>query len=626
MLQDIRSNIQGTMAKIIIGLIIVSFSIFGIESILFGGGSSGVAEVNGEPISPIEVQQAVNTQKRQLIAMMGDAVDPAMLDDNVLGAQALDGLIDRRLQMQSAADLDLVASEAEIGRVIAGMEQFWLDGQFSPEVYTSVLASAGFTPAFFKQSLAQDLVLNQVRSAVAGSDFATPAELALNARIASEQRDVRYLTIPLERFRQDVDVTDEQVAAWYADNEANYMTEESVELEYIELLVDDYREPIAEDVLRQEFELAKDSYQYQPENRVSHILFEQGDGESDDAFAARVAEASQSLSDGADFAQLAGELSADIGSAAAGGDLGFSSGDAFPEEMEEAIAALEVGQVSEPVTTDAGVHLILLTERRAGETASFEEMRPQLEETLQLTEARNALLRKVEDLRDLAFNAENLNGPAQDLELEVETASGVTRDQLEGLFSRPSLIAAAFSEDVLELGHNSEVIELSPEHFVALRVATHNKPELMPLDTVREQIVSAIAEKASQEAIDVEALRAVVAINAGEGVESFAVENGYEWQVEIGAKRRNVNLPQAVLERAFELQAPTADTPVVDAVSDINGDRLVLALVRVTEGELDALAPTERDLIDRQVGAEFGTLIQQEYQSGLRQRAEITVF
>ena len=625
MLQDIRSNIQGTMAKIIIGLIVISFSIFGIESILLGGGGSGIAEVNGEDISAFEVQQAVNTQKRQLIAMMGDSIDPAMLDDDLLSAQALEGIISRRLLMQSANDLQLSVSEREVGTVIAGMEQFQLDGQFSPEVYTSVLSSAGYTPASFKQGLVQDLVLNQVRSGLAGSDFATPTELALNATITAEQRDVRYLTLPLAEFRQEVEVSEQQIADWYTANEASFMTEESVELEYIELRADDFREPVAEDVLREQFELTKEEYQYQTENRVSHILFEQGDDEADDAFQARIAAAQQALDDGRAFAELAGEISADIGSAAGGGDLGFSSGDAFPPEMEEAIAALEPGEISAPVTTDAGVHLILLTERRAGESISFEELRPELEQTIQLSEARGALLRSVEDLRDLAFNAEDLAGPAEELGLTLSSAEGITRNHADGLFSDARLAAAAYSDDVLNQGHNSEVIELSPEHFVALRVKRYSEPELRPLEAVRDEIVAAITEQAARDAVQAEVRRAMAEIAAGNAtVESFAVENGYEWQVEIGADRRNANLPEPVLRRAFELAVP-GDAPVLDYVVNITGDVQLLELVRVSEGRLDSLGDVQRGVLQRQVSGEYGTLVQQEYQSGLREAADITI-
>ena len=194
-------------------------------------------------------------------------------------------------------------------------------------------------------------------------------------------------------------------------------------------------------MLREQFELTRDQYQYQAENRVSHILFEQAADEADDAFQARIAAAQQALAEGRDFAELAGEISADIGSAASGGDLGFTSGDAFPPEMEEAIAALEPGDISQPVTTDAGVHLILLTERRAGESVSFEELRPELEQTIQLSEARVSLLRTVEDLRDLAFNAEGLAGPARELSLAVTSAEGITRNPAEGLFANPRLVA-----------------------------------------------------------------------------------------------------------------------------------------------------------------------------------------
>ena len=135
MLQNIRQNVQGTAAKIVVGLIVISFSIFGIESILLGGGGGGVAEVNGEEVSPMELQQAVNTAKRRLIAMMGDEVDPAMLDDERLRPQALEGLVAQKLQVQSASDMGLAVSDWEIGDLIVSMEQLQLDGFFSPVLY-----------------------------------------------------------------------------------------------------------------------------------------------------------------------------------------------------------------------------------------------------------------------------------------------------------------------------------------------------------------------------------------------------------------------------------------------------------------------------------------------------------
>ncbi|MEP1596138.1 MAG: SurA N-terminal domain-containing protein, partial [Halieaceae bacterium] len=375
MLQDIRKSTQGNTAKVIIGVIVISFALFGIESILLGGGGTSMAEVNGEEISAFEVQQAVNNQKRQIINMLGDNLDPAMLDDDRLTPQAVQTIINRKLQTQSAADMDLAVSEREVGLVISRMEDFFIDGQFSPEMYKSVLANAGFTPASFKQGLVEDLILNQLRSGLAGSDFATPAELAATAKATAELRDIRYLTMPLADFRTEAQLTEEEILAYYESNQDAFLTEETVVLEYIELHVDDFREPVSEDQLIEEFELVKSDYEYQTENRVSHILFEQGADENDEALQARVEEARMALEGGKAFAEVATEFSDDIGSSAAGGDLGYSAGEAFPPEMEEAIAALAIEQVSEPVTTDAGVHLILLTDRREGKAITLDDIR-----------------------------------------------------------------------------------------------------------------------------------------------------------------------------------------------------------------------------------------------------------
>ncbi len=625
MLQDIRKNVQGTAAKIVVGLIVISFSIFGIESILLGGSGSSVAEVNGEEITPMELQQALNTAKRRLMAMMGDDLDPAMLDDERLTPQALESLISRKLELQSAEQLGLAVSEREIGAVIAGMEQFQIDGRFSPEMYTSVLSSSGYTPSLFKQSLQEDMVISQVRSGLAGSDFATPTELELNARITAEQRDVRYLRVPLEQFRQEIEIDEEEVASFYADHQGDFMTPESVQLDFIELKAEDFYQPVDEAALREAFEIEKASYAYSTENRVSHILFEERDGETAAERQARIEAARAELDAGADFAEVAGKYSDDFGSATAGGDLGFSAGDAFPPEMEEAIAALDVGTVSAPVTTDAGTHLILVTERREGDPPGFEEMRPQLESRLQEEEARVVLLRTVESLRDLSFNAEDLQAPAEELQLSVERSGPVTRNQSEGLFASPSLLQAAFSTEVLENGHNSDVIELAGNHFVVLRVHSHRLPEVRPLDAVRDEIVASIIENRAREAVTAEAERLVTELRAGASLEDLARAGGFEWQVELGADRRNTLIPGPVLARAFQLPPPGEGAARVDSVQAPDGDAFVLELTRVNPGEFAEMAEGERSMLGRQVRAEFGSLVDNEYRSGLRSDADISV-
>ncbi|MDO8862337.1 SurA N-terminal domain-containing protein [Haliea sp. E1-2-M8] len=625
MLQDIRKSTQGTAAKVVIGLIVLSFALFGIESILVGGGGSSVAEVNGETVSPIELQQAVDTQRRQLMAMMGDDLDPALLDEQRLSARALEGIINRKLLMQSARSMGLTVSEAELGAVIGGMEQFQVDGEFSPEMYKSLLASAGYTPGTFKRALKDDLVLNQLRAGLAGSDFATSAELALNARILAEQRDIRYLTIPLEPFLAESAPDAAEIEAWYRANEERFMTPESVVLNYVELTLEDFRKPVAERDIEEEYRIQVDGYQYQTENRVAHILLQQGSDESAADFANRIDAVQAALAAGEEFAAVAAERSDDIGSASNGGDLGFSAGDAFPEEMEAAIAELDVNVISEPVETEAGTHILLVTERREADPPSLAELRPELESRLQDREARVALLLAVEQLRDLAFTAGDLSRPAEELGLEVKRSEPVTRDQQSGPLAAPGILRAAFSEDVLELGHNSEVVELGGDRFVAVHLHRHNKPELQPLAAVQEEIVAALTRERAQEALERTAEAAVESLAAGEeSLEALAVREGYEWQVELGARRDSRTVPGPVLQRAFSMPAP-ASGPVADYVVEASGDARVLELVRVEAGELATLPPEQQRSLRQRIGSEFGAMLQVEHEQALRSDADISV-
>jgi peptidyl-prolyl cis-trans isomerase D len=626
MLQDIRKSTQGTAAKVVVGLIVLSFSLFGIESILVGGSGGGIAEVNGEEIYPDEVQQLVNTQKRRIISLMGDNLDPAMLDDQRLSGQALDSIIARKLQMQAATDLNMAISDKQIGAVIRAMEQFQINGNFSPEMYKSMLSSAGYTPAAFKQGLAEDLLITQLSSGLAASDFATAAEVRLNAIYVGESRDIRYLTIPLENFAADAEVSEVEILQYYEGNQLAFRTAESVELDYIKLSIDDFKQPVAESILLEEYELQKGNEQYSTQSGISHILFEQQSDEADNVFQARITSAQAELNEGMDFATLAKRVSDDVGSAGFGGELGFTQGDAFPAEMEAAIALLaEVGELSGPVVSDAGTHLIKLTERRDGEVPTFDELRGELEERVQTSEARSEVTRVVESLKDLSFVAEDLGPPAKELALQVVTSAKITRAQAEGLFSNAQLLRAAFSEEVLEQGHNSEVIELANDTYVTLRVRKHNKPMVKPLEQVRGQIIASITDESARAAVSAAAQQAIAELEAGVSVETYSLDNEYEWQVELAANRGNGMIPRAVLQRAFELAVPDQGKSAFDFIMTPEGDVQVFELARVTPGTVETLSAQQRQQLSQQITAEFARTANTEFLRGLRDVADITV-
>jgi peptidyl-prolyl cis-trans isomerase D len=624
MLRNIRKNLQGTIAKVIVAIIVVPFALFGIESLLSGGGVQYVAEVNGERVSAMELQQQVNQQKRRLLMSLGDSIDPAMLDDQMLAGPALEFIIQKTLMMQAAGDYGMTVSDQRLGSYIGDMEVFQQNGSFDPALFRRVVSDQGYTPAGFQEALRDDLIMTQLRSGVAGSTFATPAEIDLMARIQQQRRDIRYMVLPLEQFRSDAEVSEEDIQSWYEQNQADYLTEESVDLAYIELTADDFRAPADEEQLRELYEEERDSFVQAEERRVAHILFAREADESDEAFSLRVEGARERLAGGADFGELAEEVSDDVGSAAIGGDLGYTSGEVFPPEMEEAIAALAAGDVSGPVETDAGIHLILVSEVREGKTRSFDEVRGELESRVQDQQASLELVKTVESLRDLVFNAEGLADPAVELELELERENNVTRNQSEGLFANSRLIAAAFSGDVLNEGYNSEVIEIDAEHFIVLQVLEHREPALKPLLDVRDNIVASLREDIARDAIRSQAKALLQSLRDGASVEALAQENDYDWQVELATDRNNPSVPPALLERAFELPEPQADNSVFEFVQNSEGDIELFELVRVVPGALDELNPGQRQLIERQLINEYGQRTDQHYQEALRGSADIS--
>jgi peptidyl-prolyl cis-trans isomerase D len=593
MLQSMRQSTQSTAAKVIIGLIVLSFAAFGLETLLPGGAGTSVAEVNGEEITPFALQEAVTQQKRQLISVLGDDIDPALLDDDRLQPRALESLIQRALLLQKTAELNLVASEAQVGKSITSIEAFQLNGVFSPDAYRSVLANAGFTPERFRRSQAEDIVLTQLQTAISETEFATQTELAATANIIAEERDVRYLVISDADLVDDADLTDETLQQYYEENEAVFFNPEQVVVDYVLLAPEDFVVSVDEALVREQYESVKDEYEVAEQARVSHILLIQGEEEADSDYAKRIADTADRLDRGEAFADLAAEVSDDLGSASMGGELGFTDGTAFPEEMEAAIAQLtEAGDISGAVQTDAGTHFIRLEERIAGDSVDYESVRDELRASIEAAEAERNLLIAVEELRDLAFNAPDLEGPAEAIGSEVRISEPFSLEEGEGLFADERLRELAFSADVKESSNNSEVLELAGKQFIAVRVREVRAPQVAPFAEVEREVRQGLRAQLEASALTDMVARAEDLLAAGESFEVAAEALNVEWRVELAATRLNSQLPRSVLDAAFTM--PQGEPNLLRTVAVPGEGYALVQLARVTPGDTRALTSAEK--------------------------------
>ena len=621
MMQSIRAGSKSTGFKIVIFLIILSFAGFGLEQVIFGNSGTSVAEVNGTEITPQELQVAIEAQKRQLMQIFGDNIDPEMLDDDRIRPRALDEMIERTILLQAATENAMVASSRAIGEIVGSIEAFKVDGAFSADQYKVVLANAGYSAERFRREQAQQIILSQLQQGVLASDFVTNTELVAAAEATAEERDVRYLIVPSDELRSSAEVSEDAVRQVYDRDPSVWTSEETVVADYIVISRDDFLSPVDPAALEEQFESVREEYTVAEQTLIAHILLIQGDDETVESYTRRIDDTASRIAAGEDFADLAAELSDDVGSATLGGELGFTDGTVFPEAMEMAVSELGVGEVSAGVETDAGTHFIRIQERVAGETPDYGRLKDELAKSMQEAEAEQTLLVTVDELRDLSFNAADLRQPADALSLAVALSLPVSLSIGDGVFAERSVRETLFSEEVYEAGNNSAILELSGNRFVVVRVAEKRPAEILPFSKVARTIRSNLetsAEVAAKLAL-VESLRS--RRDAGERLEEIAKAEDYEWRVELGARRIGSLLPAEVVTLAFSMKQGVGAS--LDSTNLVNGDLAIVELAGVEPGRLDNLSSGEQDVMSTQLTQLQGQLSMLEYRTALRSNADI---
>ncbi len=598
MLQSMRDNVQGLMAKVIVGLIVLTFALFGVDSLVGGGGPAAVADVNGVEISEGQLQQSIAMQKNILMNRMGDNVDPALLDDQVLRKPVLDNLINKTLQLQAADSNAMVVSAAMVDQLIISMPQFQDAGQFSPQLYQNILRSNGYTLTYFKQSVAEDMLLQQLNQGFAGSDFITSQELQAIAAILAEKRSFDYLVLPQASVLDQVQLSDHQIEAYYSENSQQFETPEQVKLNYINLDKSQFFAAVSEQELQEAYQLEVADYQSAEERRVSHILLEINDQVSAERALKEISAIKARINAGEDFAALAAEFSSDTGSSAVGGDLGYTTGDTYPERFEEALFALPLNQVSEPVLTESGYHLIKATEITGNSPPSFEERREVLTAQLRSSAAEAEFVSIVENLRDLSFNASDLQEPASDLNLQVQASDWLDPGSATGLLADQRIMAAAFSSELLEHKNNSEVIEISPDQYVVVRIAEHKASSVKPLADVKPAIVAALTRAEANAILLKQANGLLTEIESAVSGSPLPSVESTEWHKEEGLRRNSPGANPEILAAVFSLGAVEGSAK---AQTMTTGDVLVVLLDNAAAGSLSDLSRPEQQAIANQL-------------------------
>ena len=626
MLQKIRDNSQGVGAKIFVWFIIIVFGAWGASTIVSSVLTSNPAvSVNGVDIDELQVEQ--NTQRRiqEQIDALGPDADLSSIDEESIRATALDELIQRELLLQAAERAGMVVSSRSIDRGIAQTPDFQIDGVFNAERAQLVLQSIGYTPNSYRAALASEGLINQTTFTLGLSGFVTPNEIRQLAGLLNESRDIRYLLINMDDQLTSMEVADEEIQAYYETNQARFMKEEQVSLEYLELDKDAIFDEVTvtEEQISQRYEEEQLEFQSQIERRASHILLEAFDEEGYELALGQARELKTRIDNGESFEDLAAEYSDDLGSAEDGGDVGYTTGQNFVEEFEQALRELEVGQVSDPVRTEFGIHLVKLTEQSESAIESFADSRERIERDLKTTQVDTIFLERSEELGNLAFESFDLQDPAEIMGLELKTTGLFGRSGGSGIAANRDVINAAFGSDVLLDGLNSNLISLTPSRSVVVRLLEHNQPELETLDDVREEIrIELQFEKVSERAAEL-GRTITSSLQNGGNIDTILEAQDLTWSQLNELERNSQQLPPELVDNVFGMSEPAADSVNVEGFQLASGAYVVVELQRVNPGAIEdfeeaELASLTNFLEQQQADSELGAMI-----IGLQNRSEI---
>jgi peptidyl-prolyl cis-trans isomerase D len=614
MLQDIRENAQGTIAKIIIAVLILSLSIWGMDAIVGGfSGEPEVATVNGQDIPERDFLRLVQMETQRRLSQM-ESPDPALLNEDQIRKDVLETMIQQEVMTQDAESQGLALTDADVDALIRQMPQFQVNGQYNAERYKAVLRNAGMGPGEFRQSLHKQYVINQIRAGIIESGVVTSNNVAWLLRMQNQTRDFRVVNIPVSAIADQVKVTDNDIQAYYDANKSTFQQPEQVDAAYITLSLgaladqieisdkdlEDYYKTRAESLAREE-------------RRASHILIE--DGEDADKTIATI---QKRLADGESFADLAKEYSIDTASAKNGGDLGYAGRGVYDDAFEQALFALKKGQVSDPVKTRYGVHLIKLDDVRRSEVPPLDEIKDKLRDELARDRAEKRYAEVRSQLADSAYAADDLAEPAKELGLEVREAKGITRNGGPAPFDHQGLVRQLYSDDVLTGGYNTELIDVGDNVSVVARVRKHHDAEQLSLDQVRDDIRDTLTAQKTQEALQKRADSIIAGLREGQTLGDL---NAGEWVSYKKQPRTSPGLDTRVMQAVFSLKRPEESKARYGKA--VNGNRAAVV----------ALDAVNEEAVDKD-GTEFGQLNQfleslegqreyAAYQKFLRDKAEV---
>ena len=630
MLQMIRDQVKGWVAVVIFTIMIIPFAFWGINYYFEQSGGIIAIEVNGEEITLADFQRAYQDMRAQWQSMSGSTVREET--EPLIKQRVTEDLIQDELLGQAGKKAGLYVSDEEAWQLIRQIPAFNDDNGFNMAMFEVTASQNGLTPPGFLAMIKEDMAVDQLRSAVVTTEFVTQPEVSGYSGILYQARDLSYAMLSSDELKEAIEPTDEEIQAYY-EQEGRFMEPERVRIGYLVLSL----ARIAEEVYLEDGELEayfednRQNYQVEGTRKVKQILVnlpEEPAEETVEEMKAKATELYELVLQGENWEDVVVNHSGQYEDVIEFSEFGFLTKGAMEEEVDEVVFSMQEGEISEPVQSRLGFHIMSVDEIQEGTDATLDTRREEVEQDLRQEKAEQQLYELTDRLAGLTYeNPDTLEVAAEELGLELQSSDYLSReDPGAGIVSEPGVMAAAFSDEVLLEENNSELLELENDRYMVLRVLDHLPTFKTSMGEVRDEIVTRLKFEQARDRTQEKGEAILEQLRQGKSKEDLAGEFSLEWITAQGVTQDDESVNRAVLRSAFRAGVPENDQAIFDGTSLGTGDYVVFIVHSVSKADSDGIETEELDAVRGQLLQARTASAWAGFNESLQAEADITIY
>ncbi len=582
-IQTIREGLTGNVTRVIVVAIIITFiGSVGWAGFFSQGNVNIVATVGSKEITNADLNFEVSTQQFALSQRFPDQE----IDDETLFTLSKNNLINKFSIIDFLDSKKTILTDEFIYTQLAEEEQFQENGRFSKARFESFARSNGFIPSNYLKRVREDFLISIWRQSIINSSFITDLDVFESMALADQERDITFIKLSAERFKNSVIYQEEDLQNYYQENKSAYMSPDRAKVSYVSLDSKELQSTVkvSEEDIKLEYEDYLRDFDSSERKSVSHIMLNITETRDSSAASAELYLIKDRINQGEAFEELVLEVSEDGGTKDIEGSLGITDGTLLPPEFEQALLSMEEGEIFGPIELLSSVHLIRLDEVIKPEPKTFEDLSTKFREDLLTNKAEEIYVDLIEEVSDLAFSSDSIKDIAEILDKDLIETDYFSKSEIPEILSAKTISDFIF-EDFSE-GNFPELIETSQLSAVLIQISDYVEQAQLEYTDVRSQIEETYVLRESLKASEAFVVKSIEDLRDDKTLEIFSSENNVEVETYKGLKRDSSLLPVRAVNEIFSLPRSQAGDVFGSAVLQ-NGDSIIFRLDAVNESTAD---------------------------------------